>query len=228
MTESQETPAAHGAGAFSDEQIAAVEAVLFSTDAPLTPAKIVEAAELPGRRAVTRAVEALNERYERGGAAFRIEAIAGGYRMQTLGRYHQVLLRLFKARSETKLSRAAMETLAIVAYRQPVLRADIEAIRGVASGEVLRGLIEKQLVKIAGRAEVLGRPMLYGTTRRFMEIFGLKDLDDLPRVEEFREAAKKAQVAREEAARSEAESTGHGDDAEPRGADNQEDADSQG
>ena len=228
MTESQDMPGAGGKDDPSHEQIAAVEAVLFSTDAPLTPAKIMEAADLPGRRAVTRAVETLNDRYERNGAAFRIEAIAGGYRMQTLGRHHEVLSRLFKARSETKLSRAGMETLAIVAYRQPVLRADIEAIRGVASGEVLRGLIEKQLVKIVGRAEVLGRPMLYGTTRRFLEIFGLKDLDDLPRVEEFREAAKKAQLAREEAARGEAESTEDGDEAEPRGADNQEDADSQG
>jgi len=228
MTESQDMPGAGARDAPSDDQIAAVEAVLFSTDAPLTPAKIVEAADLPGRRAVNRAVEVLNERYERNDAAFRIEAIAGGYRMQTLGRHHDVLSRLFKTRSETKLSRAAMETLAIVAYRQPVLRADIEAIRGVASGEVLRGLIEKQVVKMVGRAEVLGRPMLYGTTRRFMEIFGLKDLDDLPRVEEFREAAKKAQLAREVAARDEAKSTGDDSDAEPRDAENQEDADSQG
>jgi len=227
MTESQDMPGAGGRDAPSDDQIAAVEAVLFSTDAPLTPAKIVEAAELPGRRAVNRAVEVLNERYEGTGAAFRIEAIAGGYRMQTLGRYHDVLSRLFKARSETKLSRAAMETLAIVAYRQPVLRADIEAIRGVASGEVLRGLIEKQLVRIAGRAEVLGRPMLYGTTRRFLEIFGLQGLDDLPRAEEFREAAKSAQLAREEAARDESQPAGDGDDDESRGPENQEGADSQ-
>ena len=85
-----------------------------------------------------------------------------------------------------RLSQAALETLAIVAYRQPILRADVEAIRGVASGEVLRGLMDKQLVKIVGRAEVIGRPMLYGTTRRFLEIFGLKRIEDLPRVEELR------------------------------------------
>ena len=82
-----------------------------------------------------------------------------------------------------------METLAIVAYRQPILRADIEAIRGVACGEVLRGLMEKNLVKIVGRAEVLGRPMLYGTTRRFLESFGLGSLVDLPRVEQLRSGA---------------------------------------
>jgi segregation and condensation protein B len=85
-----------------------------------------------------------------------------------------------------------METLSIVAYRQPILRADIESIRGVASGEMLRGLMERQLVKIVGRAEVVGRPMLYGTTKRFLEVFGLAGLEDLPRVEELRAPNKPA------------------------------------
>jgi segregation and condensation protein B len=92
-------------------------------------------------------------------------------------------------KKDSRLSQAAMETLAIVAYRQPILRADIESIRGVASGEVLRGLLERQLVKIVGRAEVIGRPMLYGTSKRFLEVFGLASLDDLPRVEELRSGA---------------------------------------
>jgi len=97
-----------------------------------------------------------------------------------------VIGRLFKNKSDSKLSQAAMETLAIVAYRQPILRADIEAVRGVASGEMLRSLMDKNLVKIVGRAEVLGRPMLYGTTRQFLEVFGLNGIDDLPNVEALR------------------------------------------
>ena len=112
--------------------------------------------------------------------------------MLTLPQYREVLGRLHKARSESKLSQAALESLAIVAYRQPILRADVEAIRGVASGEVLRTLMEKQLVKIVGRAEVIGRPMLYGTTRRFLDVFGLGSIEDLPRVEELRGGDKEA------------------------------------
>jgi segregation and condensation protein B len=177
--------------AADQEAAATVEAILFASDAPLTLAKIAQVAELPGR-AAKKAVEDLNARYEQMGAAFRIEAIAGGYQMLTRPEYHDVLSRLLRARSETRLTQAAMETLAIVAYRQPVLRADVEAIRGVACGEVLRGLMEKQLVKIVARAEILGRPMLYGTTRRFLEVFGLASLDDLPRVEELRAGAKDA------------------------------------
>jgi segregation and condensation protein B len=139
---------------------------------------------------VRAAIATLNERYEQMGCAFRIDEIGGGFQMLTQSQYHDVLERLTKARSDSKLSQAALETLAIIAYRQPILRADVEAIRGVASGEVLRGLLEKGLVKIVGRAEVIGRPMLYGTTRKFLEVFGLGALEDLPRVEELRIGAK--------------------------------------
>jgi len=176
----------------SREIAATVEAILFTSDSPLPSAKIVTVAQLPGQRAVTEAVGILNARYEQAGAAFRIEKIAGGYQMLTLPEYHDVLGRLFQTRSESRLSQAALETLAIVAYRQPVIRADVEAIRGVACGEVLRGLVEKQLVKIVGRAEVLGRPMLYGTTRRFLAVFGLANLEDLPKVAELRRPAEAA------------------------------------
>jgi len=177
------------------EIAAVVEAMLFASDAPLAPAKIAKVAQLPGQRAVTQAVELLNARYAEAGAAFRIEKVAGGYQMLTLPQYHDVLSRLLTLKSETRLTQAAMETLAIVAYRQPVIRADVEAIRGVACGEVLRGLMEKQLVKIVGRADVLGRPMLYGTTRRFLEVFGLSSLDELPKVEELRTGAKGAKAS---------------------------------
>ena len=128
----------------------------------------------------------LNARYEAGNFAFRIEQIAGGYQMMTLSRYNHGLKKLLRARTDTKLSQAALETLAIIAYKQPIMRADIEAIRGVAAGEMIRGLMYKGLVKIVGRAEVLGRPMLYGTTKKFLEVFGLNNLKDLPKVEELK------------------------------------------
>lgn len=169
---------------------AVVEAILFASDAPLPPAKIATIAEWPPRR-VKKAVRQLNDRYAKAGHSFRIEEIAGGLQMMTLPEYHDVLRRLFNVKKDSRLSQAAMETLAIVAYRQPILRADIEAIRGVASGEVLRGLLERQLMKIVGRADVIGRPMLYGTTKRFLEVFGLNRLEDLPRVEELRSGAEK-------------------------------------
>lgn len=176
-------------GSEAAEAAATVEAILFATDSPLPAAKIAQVAELPGVRAVRKAIEALNARYEASGCAFRIEALAGGYQMLTLPEYNDVLSRLLRTRSDSRLTKAAMETLAIVAYRQPILRADIEAIRGVATGEVLRSLLDKQVIKIVGRAEVPGRPMLYGTTRRFLELFGLNSLEDLPRVEELRSGA---------------------------------------
>ncbi len=165
---------------------ATVEALLVASDKPLTPQKLSQLGELGGVRNVRKAVDALNARYEQVGGAFRVAEIAGGYQIQTLPEYNDVVSRLVAARKEARLSQAAMETLAIVAYRQPVLRADIEAIRGVACGEVLRGLMEKSLARIAGRAEEIGRPLLYGTTRRFLEVFGLPGLADLPNVEQLR------------------------------------------
>ena len=175
--------------ATSDELTAQVEAILFASDRPVTAGKICQATETASQAAVRNAVEALNARYEQFGATFRVKAIAGGFQMQTLPEYDEVLSRLFQSRKDARLSQAAVETLAIISYRQPILRADIEAIRGVASGEVLRTLIERQMVKIVGRADVLGRPMLYGTTKKFLETFGLSSLDDLPNVEELRVAA---------------------------------------
>jgi segregation and condensation protein B len=181
----QASPPRSGLDASDDEAAATVEAMLFASDAPLPASRIASVAELPASR-VKKAIASLNERYGEIGSSFRIEEIAGGYQMLTLPAYNDVLGQLFAARKDSRLSQPAMETLAIIAYRQPILRADIEAIRGVACGEVLRGLLEKNLIKIVGRAEVIGRPMLYGTTKTFLEVFGLASLDDLPRVEELR------------------------------------------
>lgn len=165
------------------QPMAVVEALLFSTDAPLKASRIAHVLGIGGAGDVKRAIDALNDRYEQSGSAFRINSIAGGFQMFTLPDYDPWLAKLQKARAETRLSQAAMEALAIVAYRQPIIRADIEAIRGVACGEVLVRLREMKLVKMVGRAEVVGRPMLYGTTPHFLEVFGLASLADLPKLE---------------------------------------------
>lgn len=170
---------------------AVVEALLFAGEAPIPPSRIGAVAELTPAN-VRKSIARLNEKYQAMHCSFRVEEIAGGYQMLTLPEYHDVLRRLYDVKKEARLSQAALETLAIVAYRQPILRADIEAIRGVASGEMLRNLMERGLAKIVGRAEVIGRPMLYGTTRKFLEVFGLASLDDLPRVEELREMGRQS------------------------------------
>lgn len=165
---------------------ASIEAVLFAADTALTAARIGQITKIPSQKTVKEILRRLNEKYEQAPCAFRIEALAGGFQMLTQPQFAEILKRLYKVRSETKLTGASLETLSIVAYKQPILRADVEAIRGVASGEVLRTLMERQLVKIVGRAEIVGRPMLYGTTKKFLEVFGLSALEDLPKAEELR------------------------------------------
>jgi len=167
---------------------AKIEVALMATDRPLNHARLAEAVSPPetklGVKAVREAVAELNEQYESTGRTFRIEEVAGGWQIMTLPAHAEVVAALNRTRAQTKLSAAALETLAIIAYKQPVLKAEIEAIRGVACGEVIRSLMEKRMVKIVGRAEELGRPMLYGTTKAFLEVFGLKGLKDLPKVDE--------------------------------------------
>ena len=163
-----------------------VEAVLFAADAPLPAGKLAQIVGVGEARDMKKHVADLNDLYEGHGQAFRIEEVAGGYQMLTLPAYNTWLTKLIRARTDAKLSPAALETLAIVAYKQPVLRADVEDIRGVQCGEVLNRLREMNLVKIVGRAEDLGRPMLYGTTRKFLEVFGLASLENLPQVEQLK------------------------------------------
>jgi len=162
-----------------------LEAILFATDEPLTDGKLAGIVEITAKQ-VREGIESLNAKYAAENHAFRIEQIAGGYQMLTLNTYNFWLKKMLRARSDNKLSPAAMETLAIIAYKQPIIRADIEAIRGVTVGEVVRSLMYKGLVKITGRAEILGHPMLYGTTKKFLEIFGLNSLKDLPKAEELK------------------------------------------
>jgi segregation and condensation protein B len=132
------------------------------------------------------AVAKLNADYESTGRAFRIEALASGYQVLTLPAFGPLLGRLRGERQQARLSQAALETLAIIAYRQPILRADLESIRGVACGEVLKSLMDRRLVRIVGRAEEVGRPMLYGTTREFLRVFGLASATDLPQAKDLR------------------------------------------
>ena len=162
-----------------------VEAVLFASDEPLSPARLAEITGT-GVKQLRKHIDDLNEKYKAGNNAFRIEEIAGGYQMLTLAGYNHWLKKLVRAREDSKLSQPALETLAIIAYKQPIIRADIEAIRGVAAGEMIRNLMYKGLVKITGRAEVLGRPLLYGTTKKFLDVFGLNSLKDLPKAEELK------------------------------------------
>jgi segregation and condensation protein B len=161
-----------------------LEALLLATNHPLTAGRLAELMELSATKPVRQAIKDLNAQYEESHRAFRIEQVAGGYQILTLPEFGEQLKKLHQREIDAKLTKAALETLAIIAYKQPILRADIEAIRGVACGETIRSLMEKRLVNIAGRAEEPGRPILYGTTKRFLEIFGLNTIKDLPQSEE--------------------------------------------
>ena len=165
--------------------VARVEAVLMVADGPLTPRRIAQHAMLPDAADAKRAIDWLNAAYDRAGTAFRVERIAAGYRMLTRAEMSPWLDRLHRRADRLTLSPPALETLTIVAYRQPCTRADVEAIRGVQSAEMLKHLIERQLVRIAGEHDSLGRPYLYETTKQFLEQFGLRTLADLPRAAEL-------------------------------------------
>ncbi len=176
------------AGAEEDFEInsdSVIEAVLFASDEPLNSNRLSKIAETSTKQ-IKQSIKNLNEKYRANRNAFRIESIAGGYQMLTLSAYSYWIKKLLRSRSESKLSPAALETLAIISYKQPIIKADIEAIRGVSVGEITRGLMYKGLVKVVGRAEVVGRPMLYGTTKKFLETFGLNSLKDLPKIEELK------------------------------------------
>ncbi len=183
-SESQESDEGEDeAGGDAHVPLDVLEALLLSTQHPLTAARLAELLKLPGTKPIRPAVMQLNEQYAAGGRSFRVEQVAGGYQILTLPQFGEVLKKLHQKEADAKLTKPALETLSIIAYKQPILRVDVEAIRGVACGETIRSLMEKHLVKIAGRAEEPGRPILYGTTRRFLELFGLNTLKDLPQPE---------------------------------------------
>ena len=163
-----------------------LEAVLFLAREPLNSRKLAQCANLADGTQARTLVRRLNEQYDAAGRAFRVEPVAGGYQLLTRRGLAPWLRRLAHVPTETRLSAPALETLAVIAYRQPVPRADIEAIRGVNCGEILRQLLERDLVKIGGRSPELGRPYLYATTKRFLELFGLNQIDELPHADQLR------------------------------------------
>jgi len=164
----------------------ALEAVLFACDEPISIGRMKDL--IPGAepQEIKDTLGQLRTEYEQSGRAFSLDEIAGGYQLLTRPQYADIIGRLKKAKADRKLSGAALETLAIIAYKQPIKRVDIEAVRGAQSGEVIRALMERGLVKITGRDEVPGSPLLYGTTKEFLETFGLKSVEDLPRPEEVK------------------------------------------
>jgi segregation and condensation protein B len=172
-----------------DEKMAIVEAALLAADEPLTPRRLATVADLADAAEARRLIRKLQTFYDQDSTAFQVEEIAGGFQLLSRIDFHPWLVRLRRTGHEMRLTPALRETLAIVAYRQPIMRADIENIRGVHCGEILRLLMEKGLLRITGRDPSLGRPVLYGTTKKFLQVFGLKSLRDLPESQQLQPPA---------------------------------------
>lgn len=165
-----------------------VEALILGSAEPLPGARIADIIPYCKPKHVKGLVEELNVEYVKQNRAFEITEVAGGYQVRTLPEFAPYLQQTLKTRP-LRLSQAALESLAVIAYRQPVTRAEIEHIRGVDVGAVLRTLVERKLVRIAGHRDVPGRPMIYGTTKRFLEVFELTSLEELPTLRDLRELA---------------------------------------
>ncbi len=169
-----------------DEKRQIVEALILASPEPISPVRIAKVIPYGTVKVVKSLIEELNVDYIKTNRAFEIAEVAGGYQMRTAPEFAPYLKQIQSTRP-MRLSPAALETLSVVAYRQPVTRAEIEQVRGVDAGPIVRGLLERKLVRIAGHREVAGRPMLYTTTRRFLEVFGLASLEDLPTLRDLDE-----------------------------------------
>lgn len=161
-----------------------LESLLFVADEPLSLERLGEMLTEVDKPAIRAALQELAQDYDNRGSGIALTEVAGGYQIRTRPEYHEWVRQLLKP-PPSRLSRPALETLAIIAYKQPIIRADIEYIRGVDCGGVLRMLLEKKLIRVLGRRDIPGRPMIYGTTRHFLEVFELKDLRDLPSPKEI-------------------------------------------
>lgn len=177
---------------------AIIESLLFAAGEPVSLNRLAAVLDSVPKDEIRNAVGALGAEYSQGGRGLTIEEVAGGYQLRTRKEFAPHIRKLL-AGKPPRLSRSLLETVAIIAYRQPVTRPEIEEVRGVDCGGVLETLLERRLIRIAGRKEAPGRPMIYATTAEFLEVFGLKDLDSLPDLKEFQEI---------ERARIEAESEG--------------------
>ncbi len=182
-----------------DKIRAIIESILVTADTPVTPGKLVALFDGLTGRDIREAIDSLKEHYTNAGHAFTIVEIAGGYQLASLQEYGPWVRKFHTDKSQVRLSQAALETLSIVAFKQPITRVEVDSIRGVNSVGVLRHLMELGLVRIAGRSDGIGKPMLFGTTRDFLILFGLKSLADLPKPRELEElladGEKRAQAA---------------------------------
>ena len=168
-------------------QHSTIEALILASPEPLPARKVAEMLENVTPSKVAQAVAELNNRYMEMGCSFRIREVAGGFQMYIVPEFTGFVKEMFARRRKMRLTRAALETLAIVAYRQPVTRVDVEQIRGVASDGVIHNLLEKSMITVRGRAETVGKPLQYGTTDEFLKFFGLASLTDLPKMSEIEE-----------------------------------------
>ncbi|MFZ1984600.1 MAG: SMC-Scp complex subunit ScpB [Desulfatitalea sp.] len=163
-----------------------IESLLFVANEPLAVDKLRSILETTDGKEIRAALQALSYEYATRGGGFWLQEVAGGWQIRSRPEYHEWIKRLLQP-SPHRLSRAALETLAVIAYKQPIIRADIEHIRGVDCGGVLRQLMERKLIRVLGRREIAGRPLIYATTKLFLEMFDLKDLNDLPTPKEIAE-----------------------------------------
>jgi len=166
-----------------------IEAILISTEEAITIDRIQQVLGDVEPKRIREQIEVLKREYSQDNRSFRIDKVAGGYQITTREEFAPYLKKLYKVERVERLSRPSLETLAIIAYKQPVTRLDIESIRGVNVDGLLKGLLEKGLIQIKGRKDIVGRPYLYGTSNLFLKYFGLNSLDDLPDIEEFKKTA---------------------------------------
>jgi len=180
-----------------DEIKATFEALLFVSHDPLTMEKLASVIEGVPKATLKATMQTLQAEYEQTGRGLFITEVAGGFVMVTRPEQHVAIKRLSKAKTTSKLSRSALESLAIIGYKQPITRGDIEKIRGVETSGVLRTLLDQKMIRIVGRQEIPGRPMLYGTGKQFLQRFGLRDLRDLPPLKELKELGNSEPLALE-------------------------------
>ena len=169
-----------------EEKVAVIEALLFASETPLTAERIAEILPDAGKKEIAALLAGLRREYEARGGGISLQEVAGGFQFRTRTDLAPWIRKL-KAGRPAMLSPAAMETLAVVAYRQPLVKAEIDRIRGVDASGALKGLLDKKIVRIVGRKDVPGKPIIYGTTRKFLEAFNLKDLSELPTLRELKD-----------------------------------------
>jgi segregation and condensation protein B len=189
-----EAPAIDAEAIDTRELQAILETLLFVSHEPVTVDRLVSVLGGVPKAEVRHALELLKSNYEKSERGLQINEVAGGFQMTTRPEYAPWIKMLGKTKTSAKLSRSGLESLAIVAYKQPIVRAEIEAIRGVETSGVLRTLLERKLVRIVGRKDVPGRPIMYGTTKFFLQHFGLRDLAELPPLREFKELGESEQA----------------------------------